>query len=62
LTRSTRPSPSPHRLSWAFGADELFFDRGSIRAGHQWPDALERALNAAKVLVLIVGEAWLTAF
>jgi pterin-4a-carbinolamine dehydratase len=49
------------RLSWAFGADEVFFDRGSIRAGHQWPDALERGLNAAKVLVLIVGEAWLTA-
>ena len=34
------------RLSWAFGADEVFFDRGSIRAGHQWPDALERGLNA----------------
>ena len=49
------------RLSWAFGADEVFFDRGSIRAGHQWPDALERGLNAAKVMVLIIGEAWLTA-
>jgi pterin-4a-carbinolamine dehydratase len=47
------------RLSWAFGAEEVFFDRGSIKAGDQWPDSLERALAAAKVLVLVVGRSWL---
>ena len=47
------------RLSWAFGAEEVFFDRGSIRAGDGWEELLEGGLTAAKVLVLIVGDTWL---
>src|SRR5262245_16226132 len=47
------------RLSWAFGTEEVFFDRGSIRAGDEWPDSLERGLQAAKVLVVIIGDTWL---
>ena len=47
------------RLRWAFGADEIFFDRGSIRAGHEWPDSLRRGLEAAKVLVVVIGKTWL---
>jgi pterin-4a-carbinolamine dehydratase len=48
------------RLRWAFGGDEVFFDRGSIRAGHEWPDSLRRALETAKVFVIVIGESWLT--
>src|SRR5262245_18751366 len=48
------------RLRWAFGADEVFFDRGSIRSGHEWPESLRRGLEAAKVLVVVMGKAWLT--
>jgi len=47
------------RLRWAFGADEIFFDRGSIRAGNEWPESLRRGLEAAKVLLVIIGKTWL---
>ncbi len=48
------------RLRWAFGADEVFFDRGSIRSGHEWPESLRQGLEAAKVLVVVIGKTWLT--
>ena len=48
------------RLRWAFGEGEVFFDRGSISAGNEWPAMLRRGLQKARVLVLIVGEAWLS--
>ena len=48
------------RLRWAFGEGEVFFDRGSIRAGNEWPAVLRRGLEEARVLVLIVGDAWLS--
>jgi pterin-4a-carbinolamine dehydratase len=48
------------RLRWAFGADEVFFDRGSIRAGNEWPESLRRGLEKAKVLIVVIGNAWLT--
>lgn len=48
------------RLRWAFGADEIFFDRGSIRSGNDWPDSLREGLEVAKVMVVVMGNAWLT--
>jgi pterin-4a-carbinolamine dehydratase len=48
------------RLRWAFEPGEVFFDRGSIRAGNEWPDSLRRGLEAARVLVVVIGRTWLT--
>lgn len=48
------------RLRWAFGADEVFFDRGSIRSGHEWPESLRQGLEVAKVLLVVMGKRWLT--
>lgn len=48
------------RLRWAFGAEEVFFDRGSIRSGNEWPESLRRGLEVARVLVVVIGKAWLT--
>lgn len=48
------------RLRWAFGADEVFFDRGSIRSGNEWPESLRQGLEAAKVLIVVMGRSWLT--
>ena len=63
---SYRRSDSQHaafavadRLRWAFGSEEVFFDRGSIRTGNEWPDSLKRGLEAARVLVIIIGKMWL---
>ena len=47
------------RLRWAFGGEEVFFDRGSIRAGNLWPDSLRHGLAEARVFVPVMGEAWL---
>jgi pterin-4a-carbinolamine dehydratase len=63
---SYRRSDSQHatfaiadRLRWAFGPEEVFFDRGSITAGNAWPESLRRGLEAARVFVLIIGNTWL---
>jgi len=50
------------RLRWAFGAQSVFFDRGSIRAGNEWPVSLRQGLESAKVLVVVVGKSWLTTY
>ena len=47
------------RLRWAFGNDEVFFDRGSIRAGNEWPASLRHGLESAKALVVVIGREWL---
>jgi pterin-4a-carbinolamine dehydratase len=63
---SYRRSDSQHaafaiadRLRWAFGAEEVFFDRGSVPAGDEWPETLKRGVEAAKVFLAIIGERWL---
>jgi pterin-4a-carbinolamine dehydratase len=43
------------RLKWAFGADEVFFDRGTLLAGDPWPDYIRNALDGAKVVLAIIG-------
>lgn len=49
------------RLRWAFGADQVFLDRGSLREGHDWPAALQQGLQQSSVLVAVIGPAWLSA-
>jgi pterin-4a-carbinolamine dehydratase len=47
------------RLRWAFGGNEVFFDRGSNRSGNEWPASLRRGLAGARVLIVVIGEMWL---
>jgi pterin-4a-carbinolamine dehydratase len=63
---SYRRSDSQHaafaiadRLRWAFGQDEVFFDRGSIGAGEAWPASIRDALVSAKVVLVVIGPGWL---
>jgi pterin-4a-carbinolamine dehydratase len=63
---SYRRSDSQHaafaiadRLRWAFGQDEVFFDRGSIEGGQEWSASIRNALQSAKVVLVVIGAAWL---
>jgi pterin-4a-carbinolamine dehydratase len=49
------------RLRWAFGADNVFLDHGSIRTGKAWPQVVRDSLRAARVMVAVVGPSWLSA-
>ena len=44
-----------------FGETAIFFDTSSIEAGAQWPDAIERALEATRVVLALIGPDWLRA-
>jgi pterin-4a-carbinolamine dehydratase len=63
---SYRRSDSQHaafaiadRLRWAFGQDEVFFDRGSIGGGDEWSESIRRALESAAVVLVVIGSRWL---
>lgn len=63
---SYRRSDSQHaafaivdRVRWAFGQDEVFFDRGSIEGGDEWSESIRNALLSARVVLVIVGASWL---
>ncbi len=63
---SYRRSDSQHasfaivdRLRWAFGQDEVFFDRGSIESGADWSETIRSALHSAKVVLVVIGHGWL---
>jgi pterin-4a-carbinolamine dehydratase len=65
---SYRRSDSQHavfaiadRLRWAFGPEEIFMDRSSIESGDDWPESLRRGVEAAKVMIVVIGPSWLTA-
>ena len=47
------------RLEQWFGADELFYDRDSIDSGDMFPQRLEDAVNAAKIVLVLIGPDWL---
>jgi hypothetical protein len=49
------------RLKLAFGADAVFRDASSIAPGAVFPDRIRRALDAARVALVVVGPAWLRA-
>jgi hypothetical protein len=48
-------------LAARFGADRVFMDVGDIVAGEDFTQALERELARADVVVVAIGDGWLTA-
>lgn len=48
-------------LRWSFADGEVFLDRSSLLGGDLWPTRLEQAVQAAKVVVVVIGERWLLA-
>ena len=47
------------RLSRWFDADEAFFDVDTFDAGDVFPERIERAIRAAKVVLVVIGPGWL---
>ena len=47
------------RLRYWFDAGELFFDLDTFDAGDVFPERIERAIRAAKVVLVVVGPGWL---
>ena len=47
------------RLSRWFDAGEVFFDVDTFDAGDVFPERIERAIRAAKVVLVVVGPGWL---
>ncbi len=50
-----------YRLAAEYGKGALFFDRNDIHGGSDFPDEIARALDAAKVLLALIGPGWLEA-
>ncbi|WP_017297792.1 tetratricopeptide repeat protein [Nodosilinea nodulosa] len=48
-------------LEQRFGAGEVFRDALSIRGGNDYRDDIHQALNACRVLVVVIGPGWLNA-
>lgn len=42
-----------------FGETHIFYDVASIELGDDWPESLERALNEALAIIVIIGPRWL---
>ncbi|MGH8719638.1 MAG: toll/interleukin-1 receptor domain-containing protein, partial [Burkholderiales bacterium] len=49
------------RLSEHFGRDRVFMDVSGIEPGVDFVEAIETAVGACEVLVVIVGKDWLKA-
>ena len=47
------------RLSHWFKQDEIFFDRESIDGGEVFTERIDRAINAAEVVLVVIGPEWL---
>ena len=43
-----------------FGEDEVFFDRRSIEGGDAWDESIEAAVGKATVVLVLIGQKWLT--
>jgi hypothetical protein len=48
-------------LEWAFGREKVFFDRTTIAPGATWPETLRTGVEQCRLLVAVIGKAWLTA-
>ena len=46
-------------LEQAFGAESVFMDTERLRAGDNWPGQLEKGLQDASALLVIIGPNWL---
>lgn len=42
-----------------YAPEDIFFDRGTLKAGKQWGETIERALDSVEVLILLVSPAFL---
>ena len=47
------------RLRYWFDAGEVFFDVDTFDAGDVFPERIERAIRAAKVVLVVIGPGWL---
>ena len=48
-------------LAKRFGAERVFMDTDSIDAGQQWPPRIEKAIAAARAVLVVIGPQWLDA-
>lgn len=62
---SHRTQDAPHaaeRIAEAirsvYGPESVFLDHRSLQAGASWPEELEEALDAAQVVVVVIGPEW----
>lgn len=44
-----------------FGAESIYLDTASTAWGEEWPSALEDAIAAADVVIVVIGPGWVTA-
>lgn len=49
------------RLRVEFGDDEVFFDTASLEGGDLWRERIRQALAEARVMIVVIGPAWLRA-
>ena len=47
------------RLSCWYPKDELFFDWNSVETGDDFPEVIDQAIRAAKVVLVVIGPNWL---
>jgi len=50
-----------HRLGAKFGRSKIFFDINAIESGVNYEQALAKAREAARVMLVIIGDQWLSA-
>jgi hypothetical protein len=46
-------------LKQAFGPEAVFVDTETVRAGSQWPEQIDQALQASDILLVTLGPKWL---
>lgn len=44
-----------------FGASQIFMDTNTITAGSKWPARIQQALDKTSVMIVVIGQRWLTA-
>jgi hypothetical protein len=48
------------KLEARFGADNVFFDHGTLRAGEEWFHEIQSSLAGSGVLIALIGPTWLS--
>lgn len=59
VDRQQFADPFHEQLTDWFGSDAVFLDREMIELGDQFPDVLDRAVRAAKVVLVLITPQWL---
>lgn len=62
VDRAAFADPFFERLTDWFGPDAVFLDRKDIELGARFPDELDRAVRAAKVVLVLVTPQWVPEF